>query len=184
MRWDELFADLEAQYDAVQDAELAAEVSDRTRRELALVRLIDRLRPAVGQRLTLRVSGVGGLDGQLIGLGPDWLLLGEIGSREALVSLSAVLSMSGLTAQSSSPGLEGKVAARLTLAFALRGIVRDRSPVTLSFIDGAITAGTLDRVGADFVEIAEHPPGELRRRDVVRTVRTVPLAAVAVVRRS
>jgi hypothetical protein len=72
----------------------------------------------------------------------------------------------------------------LTLAFALRGIVRDRSPVTLSFIDGAITAGTLDRVGADFVEIAEHPPGELRRRDVVRTVRTVPLAAVAVVRRS
>ena len=184
MRWDELFADLEAQYDAAQDAELAAEVSDRTRRELALVRLVDRLRPVVGQPVMLRVTGAGVLEGRLIGVGPDWLLLGELGGREALVALPAVLSVGGLTAQSASAGSEGKVAARLTMAFALRGIVRDRSAVTLTYIDGATTTGTFDRVGSDFVEIAEHPPGELRRRDFVRTVRTVPLAAVATVRRS
>lgn len=183
MRWEELFGDLEAQYGAARDAELAAEISDRTRRELALVRLVDRLRPAIGAPVTVRVAGAGMIDGQLLGAGPDWLLVAEVGGREVLVCTQAVLSVGGLPAQSSPPAAEGRVAARLTLTFALRGLVRDRSPVTLAYIDASTSTGTLDRVGADFVEIAEHPPGEARRRAAVRAVRTVPLAALALVRR-
>ena len=184
MRWDELFDDLDAQFNEVETAELAAEVADRSRREIALLRLVDRLRPVLGRHITLRLEGAGNLDGHLTAMGPDWLLLAEVGGREALVASSAVLSIGGLAAQTAAPHSEGTVAARLNLAYALRGIVRDRSAVALTLVDGTIAAGTLDRVGADFVELAEHPSGEARRRDAVRLVRAYPLISLAVVRRA
>jgi len=184
MRWDELFADLEAQFDEAAATDLAAEVTDRSRRERSVLRLVDRLRPVIGQPLTVRLVGAGVTEGQLTAIGPDWLLLAELGGREALVATRAVLWVGGLAAQTAVPRAEGQVAARLDLAYALRGVVRDRSGVALTLIDGSTTAGTLDRVGVDFVEVAEHAPGEARRPDAVRAVRAYPLTALAVVRRA
>lgn len=184
MRWDELFDDLEAQFDAVEIADLAAEVADRTRREVAALRLVDRLRPVLGRPLTVGVLGVGPVEGSLTGLGPDWLLIAEAGGREVLIAAPALLWVGGLAAQTAVPHAEGQVAAKLNLAYALRGVVRDRSAVTVTLIDGTTTAGTIDRVGADFIEVAEHPQGEARRRDAVRAVRAYPLTAVAIVRRA
>ena len=184
MRWDELFDDLEAQLDEAAAADLAAEVADRSRRELALVRLADRLRPVIGQPLAIRVHGAGNVEGRLTAVGPDWLLLAEVGGRECVVVTAAVVSIAGLAAQTAMPQSEGEVAARLTLTFALRGVVRDRSAVAVTLVDGSTTAGTIDRVGADFLELAEHPAGEPRRRDAVRSVRSYPLAAIALVRRA
>ena len=184
MRWDELFDDLEAQFGEAETADLAAEVTDRSRRELSLLRLVDRLRPVIGQPLVLRIVGAGVIEGELRAVGPDWLLLAEVGGREALVAAPAVLWIGGLAAQTAVPHGEGRVAARLDLAYALRGIVRDRSAVTLTLVDGATATGTLDRVGADFVEMAEHAPGEPRRHDAVRAVRAYPLTSLAVVRRA
>jgi hypothetical protein len=103
VRWDELFDDLDAQFNEVETAELAAEVADRSRREIALLRLVDRLRPVLGRHITLRLEGAGNLDGQLTAMGPDWLLLSEVGGREALVASSAVLSIGGLAAQTAAP---------------------------------------------------------------------------------
>jgi hypothetical protein len=184
MRWDELFDDLEAQFGEAETADLAAEVTDRSRRELTLLRLVDRLRPVIGLPLTLRLVGAGVIEGELTAVGPDWLLLAEVGGREALVAAHAVLSIGGLAAQTAVPHREGQVAARLDLAYALRGIVRDRSAVALTLMDGSTAAGTLDRVGADFVEVAEHAPGEPRRHDAVRAVRAYPLTSLVVVRRA
>jgi hypothetical protein len=184
MRWDELFNDLEAQFDEAETADLASEVIDRSRRESSLLRLVDRVRPVIGQPLTLRLVGAGVIDGQLSAIGPDWLLLAEVGGREALVAAHAVLSIGGLAAQTAVPHGEGQVAARLDLAYALRGIVRDRSGVALTLVDGSTAAGTLDRVGTDFVEMAEHAPGEPRRHDAVREVRAYPLTSLVVVRRA
>lgn len=184
MRWDALFDDLEAQFDAEQGLEFAAEVGDRTRRELALIRLVDRVRPARGHRISARVAGFGVIEGDVVGVGTDWLLLVESSGREALVPSSAIVSITGLGALSSTPQSEGEVAARLGLGHVLRAVARDRSPVTIGYADGATSSGTIDRVGADFLEMAEHPPAEARRPGAVRAVRTIPFSALAVVRRA
>ena len=183
MRWEELFADLEGQLEAAAAADLDAEVADRTRREAALLVLVDRVRGALGHRVTLRVGGAGLVDGVLRDVGLEWVLV-EDGGREALVPLGAVRALTGLTPWSGAPEPSGRVARQLSLRWALRGIARDRSGVTAVLLDATVLTGTVDRVGADFVEIAAHGPGEPRRRADVRAVQTVPLEALAVLRRA
>lgn len=184
MRWEALFADLEAQLEASESAELAAEVADRSRRETGRLGLADRLRAALGHPVVVRTVPGGTEAGRLDAVGPDWLLLGTDGidGRAALVPLTGVLWVSGLGAYAAEPGTEGRVGARLDLRYALRGLARDRAGVTVVLSDGTAVVGTLDRVGADHVDLAEHPPGEPRRAAGVRAVRTIPLSALAVVR--
>jgi hypothetical protein len=184
MRWQALFDDLEAQVEAAEAAELQAEVADRTRREVALLGLVDRLREGVGHPIALSVWGAGAVHGRLLDAGVDWLLLEESGGRESLVPLSAVLSVAGLGARSAVPGSDGEVGRRLDLRWALRGLARDRVGVAVVLRDGATLTGTLDRVGADHVDLAEHAPGEPRRAGAVRQVRTVPVTALALLRSS
>jgi hypothetical protein len=182
MRWDDLFRDLEAQLDAAEASERDAEVADRTRRETALLGLVDRARAAAGHPVVLRVLGAGAVEGVLAEVGSQWLLLTETAGREVLVSLPAVVSLAGMRAWSEAPGSGGQVFARLGLGSALRGIARDRMPVQVWLTDASVLSGTVDRVGADFVEVAEHGAGEARRRGEVTGVRTVPFAALALLR--
>jgi len=184
MRWDALFADLDGQLAAADAAELAAEVGDRTRREVARLHLADRARLAVGAELTVGLGAAGVVSGTLRRSGPQWWLLAGAGGVDLLVCLDAILWVSGLPALSAEPDATSAVEARLGLAYALRGVARDRAPVTLILRDGAALTGTIDRVGADFVDLAEHAPGEPRRAAAVRAARTVPLAALALVRSS
>lgn len=166
----------------MEAAELASEVADRTRREVAVFRLSDRLRPAFGH--LVGVSTLGGVvSGRIRGVGTDWLLVGEEYGQEALIPLEAITGVTGLGALTAAPGSEGKVAAKLTLGYALRGIARDRASVAITFRDASVVTGTIDRVGADFFEMAEHGAGEIRRRSEVRGIRTVPFAGIAFVRR-
>ena len=183
MRWDDLFADLEAQADALDIAERAAEVGERTRIEIAGIGMLERLRPAIGSPLRVRLVAGLALTGTLRRAGPDWLLLDEGSGREAVIVTSAVHTVQGLGRLSATPGSEGPVLAKLTLRTAFRGIARDRSRVRAHLIDGEVLDATIDRVGADFMEIARHSAGEARRRSEVREVLLVPFAAVAAVRR-
>lgn len=194
VRWDDLFRDLEAQLEAAGAAELDAEVADRTRRENALLGLVDRARGAVGSGVSVRVLGAGTLAGTLREVGSQWLLLAQDGGREAVVPLTAVLAVSGLGRWSGPPATDDwagpggsargadVVFARLGLSSALRGIARDRAAVAVVLVDGEVVTGTLDRVGADFVELGVHEAGEPRRREGLTGVRTIPIAAVALVR--
>ena len=184
MRWEQLFADLEGQLDAADAAELAGEVRERTRRELALLSTSDRVAGSHGHAVAVAAQGAGVVRGVLLDTGPDWLLLAEPGGREALLPLTAVLSVTGLGAATSAPGSDGAVGRRLDLRWALRGLVRSRAGVTLALRDGSALGGTLDRVGTDHVELAEHGQGEPRRAGAVTGVRLVPLAAVSCVRSS
>lgn len=190
MRWEDLFADLELQWEAAEAATLEAELADRSRREAGHLRLLDRLRPAVGHgiRCLLRVGG-GGVEqavvtGRLAALGVDWLLLDEPGMTEILVPRQSLLAVRGLPAVSAQPGHEGLVAARLDLRYVVRGLVRDRSACAVSLLGGGLLTGTLLRVGADFFELAEHGVGEYARRGDVRGGWTVTFDGLAFIRRA
>ena len=182
MRWEDLFADLDAQLSAAEAAELAAEVAERTRYETGQLRLVDRLRPAVGGALTVQAAGLGTARGRLLDAGTDWLLLQEDAARELLVPGWSLLSVAGAGGPAEVPGAEGEVARRLDCRWALRCLVRSRSGVQVVLRDGTVLAGTLDRVGADHVDLAEHAPGEARRAASVRQVRLLPLPALGALR--
>lgn len=181
-RWDRLFADLEGQLDAADREELGAQVRDRTHRELARLGLADRLQAAAGMGLTLTVHGAGRVAGTLVASGPDWLALSSPPERRTLVPLAAVLAVAGLGGFAAEPGAQGAVAARWDLRYPLRRLAQDRAVLTLVLRDGSSLTGTLDGVGADFVEVAEHAPDEPRRAGRVRGRSLVPLAALALVR--
>jgi hypothetical protein len=180
MRWDALFADLEAQLDAEQAAELDAEVADRTRTELASVGLADRVRAHVGRTLQLGLRDGSRAAGRCADAAAEWVVLHD-GSAQVLVPWTAVSSVSGLSRSSAPP--PGLALARLGLRHALRALARDRTAVRLR-LDGAELTGTIDRVGADHLDLAEHLVGESRRPGEVRGVRVVPTAALLSVRSS
>ena len=187
MRWTALFEDLEAQLEAADQASLEAEVQDRTRREAGLLTLVDRLVPAVGQRLTVLVQGADPVRGVLTGAGADWLLLiGEHGSpaAELLIPLAGVLAVTAVGSEAQPSAAVDAVSRRLDLRWALRCLARNRSGVHVVLRDRTVLTGTLDQVGADYVELAEHPWGEPRRPAAVRQRRLVPVSALAVLRSS
>ena len=174
MRWDELFDDLEGQLDAQAAAGLAGEVADRTRRELALVELADRVVSQGGRPLALHLLDGTSLEGVVTDVAQQWVVL----QGPVLVPLNAVVSLVGLGASAATTGRDG-VRRRISLGSALRAVARDRSPVRLALADGSVHTGTLDVVGADHVDLAEHPDDQPRRAAAVQRVRTVPFTAIA-----
>jgi hypothetical protein len=183
VRWDELFADLEAQLEDAATVELAGEVADRTRREIATLSLVDRARAAVGHPVRVQVLGPGIVSGVLLEVGAQWLLLRDDAGRDVLTPWTAVVSLVGLGLGSVAPTDGGQVFRRLGLTAALRAVARDRAAVSVGLVDGSNVSGTLDRVGLDFVEISEHPVGEPRRPGQVSAVRTVAHTAIATITR-
>ena len=181
MRWQQLFEDLQSQFEAEELAAERAESASRTRAEVGAVRLGERLAGARGSSLVLAVRGAGNVTGTLVDQGVDWLLLEDGQGRELLVAMAAVRAVGGLGRRTALPEPDG-VRSRLDLRWALRGLARDRSAVQLLLDDGGTLTGTLDRIGADFVEIAEHPGDLPRRSEAVQGVRAVVIGAVAVVR--
>lgn len=182
MRWQDLFADLEGQADALERAEIDAEVADRTRAEIGQLTLLNRIRAHVGQRMVISTIGAGSLSGLLGQVGANWLLLDA--PDEVVVPASAILTVSDLSTAAVSPEGVGHVAGRLSMSAALRAIAVDRSAVTVMMRAGGAISGTPDRVGADFVDIAVHEIGEPPRRSTVRGRATVAFDAIGAVRRS
>jgi hypothetical protein len=182
VRWQSLFDDLEGQLAAAEAAELAGEVAELSRLEAGRLSLADRLSAATGAAVVVTLPGVGAVRGTLLDAGVDWLLVDEGAGREALVPLDAVVGLTGVGARTAPAGSHGEVGRRLDLRWALRGLARGRVGVVLGLQDGTSVTGTLDRVGADHVDLAEHAPGEARRAAAVRGVRLVPLRALALVR--
>jgi hypothetical protein len=178
VRWDRLFDDLEAQLASEAAADLRSEVAERSRAEVGSLHLADRLRAHVGHAVDLRLRDGSPLRGTCRDVAVEWLVLTDGPAMQALVPLSAVVWVSGLTrAVDAVPGV---VLRRLGLPHALRALARDRATVRLR-LDGGEVTGTIDRVGADHVDLAEHPVGEARRPAAVRRVLSVRTGALLAV---
>lgn len=180
MRWRDLFADLEAQLLADERRELQAEVADRTRRERAEVTVLDRAARSIGSVVTV-VTGAGSVRGTLDDLGKDWLLVQEQGRHAALVPMAAVTALVGLATRSDDDRGMGR---RFGVGVALRAVARDRAAVAIHDVAGGLATGTIDKVGADHIDLAEHPADAVRRAFALTGHRVVPFAAIGIVRRA
>lgn len=192
MRWDALFADLEAQMHAADASD--EEVAGLVRAEVGRTELTDRLRGQLGAAVALQLTDGQWLRGTLAESGAQWLLLdlsdptpGGLGAaagagaatRQALVPTAALQRVTGLGAAVGAP--PGAVERRLGLGSALRALARDRAPVVV-VLHGGELAGTIDRVAADHLDLAVHPVGEPRRASAVTDVAALPFSAVLAVR--
>lgn len=181
MGWEDLFADLEGEFDAAEAAELAAEIEDRSRREAARLRLVDRLRASTGIPLdvTLATDSVRGV---LADVGKDWLLLHERRRRQVLVPFASLVAVVGLRDRADEPDTESPVTARLTLGYALRALARARTPVAATVTGGDLRTGTINQVGADHLVLMEHEIDEVPVANAIRHISVVPFSAIIVVR--
>jgi hypothetical protein len=180
VRWDSLFADLEAQLDAAADS--SGVLDGLVRAEVARTELADRLRAHVGTPVGLRLLDGQWLRGAVVEAAPQWVLVTDGdggGERQVLVPLGALERVAGLSRAVAAPA--GAVERRLGLGPALRALARDRVGVAL-LLAGSTVTGTIDRVGADHLDLAVHPAGEARRPGLVSEVVAVPFRALLAVR--
>lgn len=184
MRWEQLFNDLDARFGELADAEMMAELADRQRVAAGAISVVERVSGAVGRPIRIRTTAGVTISGTLRQVGPDWLLLQEAPGREVVLALRAATIIEGLSA-ATGPAIKG-IELRLNLRYALRGMARDRAPIALVVCGGAgphtEVTGTIDRLGADFLELALHAPWEPRRAASVRSIVLVPLSAIVLVR--
>ncbi|MFX0539215.1 hypothetical protein ACQBAT_04710 [Ornithinimicrobium sp. Y1847] len=203
MRWDRLFADLEAQLDGLARAEHAAEVAEHTRAEVGQVELIARLVAAQDYPLRMRVSGLGWIAGRLVDVGDGWLLLereeatpptgahahgaAPISSTRAARGAELIVPIGALSAlEALGSAVDARPAAasrRFGLRHALRAVSRDRAPVRVHDRDGDQVTGTIERVLADHLDLVRHADDQAPRARVARGRVTIPYAALAAVRR-
>jgi hypothetical protein len=179
VRWDALFADLEAAAEGAERLEYEAEVVEQSRAEYAAVRLTDRLRAQVARPIVCHLVDGQRLDGTVDEVGPQWVLL-QVVQGQVLVPVAALAGVEGLTGSAALP--DGELGRRIGLGVVLRGLAVRRVPVRLALVGGGLVAGTVDRVGADHLELAVHAPDLPRRSAAVTAVRLVPFAALMGVR--
>lgn len=192
MRWDRLFDDLESQLEqelGAEEVELAVE-EERLRlgrlglreRIVAMARIIDPAREplavdtAAGERLSLTVSAVGRdwIAGELPAGTPRPSAVVPFASIAGVVPTATQLADSLRVDPTLAPDT---LSARLGLPFVLRDLCRRRAAVLIATA-GAAIHGTIDRVGRDHLDLAEHEPGQPRRESLVRGVRLVPLGRI------
>ena len=161
MSWEEeLFGyldDLEGHAAALYDAERGPEIADRGRAEYRSVTLAARLMASVDLEVTLELSGVGPVSGRLARVATGWCLLDGPG-QEWVVRLDAVAVARGVSDRAV-PELAWPAVARLSLAAALRRLADSVEPCTVYLTDGGRYDGCVQRVGADFVEVAAGETG-------------------------
>jgi hypothetical protein len=180
MRWDGLFADLEAQLAHGQWQATEAEAAEMTRGERAAVALSDRLRGALGQPVVLHLEGGERLEVALSTVGPSWVG-GTDPTGGLLLHLDAVTAVEGPLPTASPERSAGR--RNLGLGHLYRSLSRARAGVVVVGRDGrALGEGTIDRVGQDHFDLAVHPRDEQRRGRNVRGVRVVPFGSVRLVR--
>jgi hypothetical protein len=194
VRWDRFFDDLEDQLASEWEAERAALDTEAERLRLSRVQLSERLTLlAAREGVAPTVASFDLADGATLrasvtGVGADWVALAVAdGPGGAVIVPFASIGTIGMphadllrTARPAPP--RSPLADRLTFGFVLRDLVRRRAGVAVHLVSGRVLTGTIDRAGADHLDLAVHDRGAPRRADAVSGYRLVPLAAIAWIR--
>ena len=197
MRWDNLFDDLESQLEqelGAEEGDLLAEEERLRRGRLTLRdRVVAMTRPGEGApeqlKLALRDATIATV--AVGSVGRDWIAGELIGARRGscvipLTAVAGVLPTPEQLVRSAAPepGVEPAVSlsARLGLAFVLRDLCRRRTAVDLSTASDERLHGTIDRVGRDHLDLAEHEAGVPRRAAAVGGIRILPFGELLLVR--
>lgn len=193
MRWDRFFDDLEDQLASEWEAERAALDTEAERLRLSRVALVERLTLLIGHDAQRTVVAFEFADGSSLraavtGVGSDWVaLLSDEGRGGAVIAPFWSISTIGMphhdllrTARPAPP--RSALADRMTFGFVLRDLVRRRAGVAVHLTSGRVLTGTIDRAGADHLDLALHEPGAARRADAVTGHRIVPFSAVSWIR--
>jgi len=186
MRWETLFADLEAQLERETVAEDQAIEADEERRRLARIVLRDRL-IALAEECPLRIRLTDGSVVELVvdRFGKDWLTgvaAQSAARRRYVVPLAAVTGVITEPTRAHHAALAGRQAGsrlieRLDLAVVLRELCRRRLLVEIATTAG-MRIGTIDRVASDHLDLAGHDPELPRRADAVRWMEIVPFGGI------
>ncbi|MFM2353694.1 MAG: hypothetical protein RLZZ608_1100 [Actinomycetota bacterium] len=193
MRWDHLFDDLAGQLEHELQTEQADLDHEEERLRVGRLPLRDRLlalrasRDPLAQHVRCRLRSGDTIRLRLVTVGRDWMA-GDIddspGRDQAIIPFSAVdalLVTPDHALVSLAPVVErSELAARLGMGFLLRDLCRRRSAVTVRTGSGEST-GTIDRVGRDHFDLAEHDRDVARRASEVNQVRIIPIDQVLVV---
>ena len=193
MRWDRFFDDLEDQLASEWEAERAALDTEAERLRLSRVQLAERLtllaaRDAGAAPVAFELVDGATLRATVSGVGADWvaLALAEGPGGAVIVPFPAIAAIgmphADLLRTARPAPARSALADRLTFGFVLRDLVRRRAGVAVHLASGRALTGTIDRAGADHLDLALHDPGQARRADAVAGYRIVPFAAVAWVR--
>ena len=192
VHWDRLFEDLEGQLASEWESERAALDAESERLRISRLELRSRLRVLCAESAPATIDLAGGqrIRARLQALGSDWVAATIIETEEAsgprstrIIPLHAVHGLSidhGLLlaslddADSSAPVLRE----RMSMGFVLRDLARRRVPVRVVGVGGIDLHGTVDRAGADHLDLALHDPGEARIAAAVRGFRIIPFSAV------
>jgi len=176
-RFDDLLAGIAAEAEAADAAALDADIAEVERAVRAESRLLDRLR---AQRMAhIEIAGGGQVRGLVAAVGRDVVVIAADDGDWAISAwgMAAVIELSGGAREAFSPS------ERLGLASVARAWARQRSVVRVLRVGAGPLDGTIDAVGADHLDLAEHDPGEPRRAEAVRRQVSIPLGAVAALRR-
>jgi hypothetical protein len=195
-RWNNLFDDLEGQLHHELGAEDVDFRAEEERLRLGRLSLRDRIRAvtcadgSAGHPLTLDLAGDHPLRMIVQTIGLDWLagdvVDGAARRHQCVVPLSGVAGLQ-LEASQVQPSLQEPppqgegLTARLGLAFVLRDLCRRRRPVD-AVLASTELHGTIDRVGRDHIDFAEHAIDRQRRQSEVTRFRVIAFDRLLFVR--
>ena len=195
-RWDSLFDDLESQLEQELDAERVDLVAEEERLRMGRLSLRDRIvaiaTSEVSPELETELRGSVRMTVRVAAIGRDWVAGDVVGDTRVrascVIPLSAVvaivprgdqLAASRGAAAGNEPS--ASLSARLGLPFVLRDLSRRRVAVDVVGEWGA-RHGTIDRVGRDHIDLAEHDTGTARRESAVRRTLLLPFGGLVSVR--
>lgn len=163
-------ADQAAALEAVYDDAAAEDLARAARAEIPL---LDRLRAAAS--VTIEVIDHGTVAGMVLDVGRDVVVVNATDGTWAIhrTGIAAVIGASDAAAG------PGGAAARLGLASIARAWARERGVVRVIRRGAVPLDGTIDRVGADHLDLAEHDPGTPRLGAQVRRSVAVPFDVIS-----